>query len=156
MKNKEKFMKEIVALACNESSIAVEKATGKPIDCSIIKCNRCKFYSYENVTCCGGLKEWAESEYVERPVISKADRVLLECLKKDRKYLARDENGRLYSYIMKPSKDIDLRMWAGSSDVASMDGSFNADFPMVKWEDDRPWLVEDLLKLNVVDEYEAD
>lgn len=29
MKNKDKFMKEIVALACNESSIAVEKSTGK-------------------------------------------------------------------------------------------------------------------------------
>ena len=154
MKNKEKFMKEIVALACNESSIAVEKATGKPIDCSIIKCNRCKFYSYENVTCCRGLKEWAESEYVERPVISKADRVLLECLKKDRKYLARDENGRLYSYIKKPSKYNTLFMWGtGASGPTCIPSCFNAGFPMVKWEDNEPWLVEDLLNLEVVDEY---
>ena len=149
-------MKEIAELACNASDIAVEKSTGKPIDCSIIKCDSCKLYKYENVTCCGELRKWAESEYIEKPVISQSDRALLNFLKKDRKYIARDENGRLYSYIMKPSKDIDLRMWAGSSDVASMDGSFNADFPMVKWEDDRPWLVEDLLKLNVVDEYEED
>ena len=29
----------------------------------------------------------------------------------------------------------------------------NVDFPMIKWEDDEPWLTEDLKKLEVVDEY---
>lgn len=29
----------------------------------------------------------------------------------------------------------------------------NVDFPMIKWEDDEPWLIEDLKKLEVVDEY---
>lgn len=38
MKNKEKFAKEIVELACNESDIVVSKTTGNPIDCSIIEC----------------------------------------------------------------------------------------------------------------------
>ena len=32
--------------------------------------------------------------------------------------------------------------------------SFIVDFPMVKWEDSEPWLIEDLKKLEVVDEYE--
>ena len=31
---------------------------------------------------------------------------------------------------------------------------FNIDFPMVKWEDEEPWLIEDLKKLEVVDSYE--
>lgn len=31
---------------------------------------------------------------------------------------------------------------------------FNIDLPMVKWEDDEPWLIEDLKKLEVVDSYE--
>lgn len=31
---------------------------------------------------------------------------------------------------------------------------FNIDFPMVKWEDNEPWLIEDLKKLEVVEEYE--
>ena len=156
MKNKEKYMKEIAALACNGSSIAVEKSTGKPIDCSIIKCDSCKFYSCENYTCCRGLQEWAESEYVKEPVISKADRALLKYLKKDRKYIARDKDGRLYSYSRKPSKSIALCMWIIDSGIARVDGCFNADFPMVKWKDTEPWLVKDLLKLNVVDEYEED
>ncbi len=154
MKNKDKFMKEIVALACNESSIAVEKSTGKPIDCGIIKCDSCKFYSCENYTCCGGLKEWAESEYVERPVISKADRALLKCLKKDPTYIARDENGALYVYGTKPFKASLVGFWNNNHTKTScIGGCFNADFPMVKWEDNEPWLVEDLLNLEVVDEY---
>ena len=154
MKNKDKFMKEIVALACNESSIAVEKSTGKPIDCSIIKCDSCKFYSCEHYTCCGGLKEWAESEYVERPVISKADRALLKCLKKDHKYIARDKNGLLYVYVAKPIKNNFTAFWYGDNAKSSrINGCFNADFPIVKWEDNEPWLVEDLLNLEVVDEY---
>lgn len=31
---------------------------------------------------------------------------------------------------------------------------FYIDLPMVKWEDDEPWLIEDLKKLEVVEEYE--
>lgn len=31
---------------------------------------------------------------------------------------------------------------------------FSVDFPMVKWSDDSPWLIEDLKKLEVVEEYE--
>lgn len=30
----------------------------------------------------------------------------------------------------------------------------DVDFPMVKWEDSEPWLIEDLKKLEVVEEYE--
>lgn len=31
---------------------------------------------------------------------------------------------------------------------------FKVDFPMVKWEDEEPWLIEDLKKLEVVEEHE--
>lgn len=48
MKNKEKYAKEIVELACNESDIAVSKATGNPIDCNIIKCDCCVFHKGGN------------------------------------------------------------------------------------------------------------
>lgn len=80
MKNKEKFAKEIVELACNESDIAVSKATGNPIDCRIIECDCCALYeggTYNDDTCRGALRKWAESEYIEKPVISKRDRAFL-------------------------------------------------------------------------------
>lgn len=33
---------------------------------------------------------------------------------------------------------------------------FRLNLPMVKWSDKEPWLIEDLKKLEVVEEYEND
>ena len=33
---------------------------------------------------------------------------------------------------------------------------FDIKLPMVKWEDPEPWLIEDLKKLEVCEEYETD
>lgn len=41
----------------------------------------------------------------------------------------------------------------GSGALKSLQ-KFNIDFPMVKWSDDSPWLIEDLKKLEAVDSYE--
>lgn len=35
-----------------------------------------------------------------------------------------------------------------------LDFYFSVDFPMVKWSDKKPWLIEDLKKLEVVENYE--
>lgn len=45
-----------------------------------------------------------------------------------------------------------LRNWADArfKSLAGLD----IDLPMVKWSDDEPWKIEDLKKLEVVDEYE--
>lgn len=156
MKNKEKFAKEIVELACNESDIAVSKATGNPIDCSIIECDCCALYeggTYNDDTCRGAFREWAESEYIEKPVISKRDRAFLDFLMGKYKYIARDKTSFLYVYSKKPDKrDI---FWArNSGEYFCLDNSIDVDFPMVKWEDEEPWLIEDLKKLKVVEQYE--
>lgn len=145
MKNKERYAKE---LACNKSDIAVSKATGNPIDCNIIKCECCALYKggiYNDYTCVGALEKWAESEYIEKPVIviSKKDRAFLEYLKEEFKYIVRYKDGTLFAY-----KD-SLTNWF------SLNRHFDVDFPMVKWEgNEEIWLIEDLKKLEVVDGYE--
>lgn len=95
------------------------------------------------------LAEWAESEYIESAKISKKDRAFLNYIKWY-KYIARDGDGELYVYITKPKKG--LRNWAGAR-FKSLTG-LDIDLPMVKWSDSEPWLIEDLKKLEVVDEYE--
>lgn len=156
MKNKERFAKEIAELACNEPNIAVSKATGNPIDCNIIKCDCCALYKggiYNDDTCCGALKKWAESEYIEKTVISKKDRAFLDCLKNRWKYMARDGlSDAVYVFSEIPKKDEFGYSYTGEVRRASTD--FNVDFPMVKWEDEEPWLIEDLKKLEVVENYE--
>ena len=153
MKNKEKYAKEIIEIACSGNVVAVSKVTGKPIGCENNSCDVCDRY---NVFLCfrkERLKEWAESEYIEKPVISKRDRAFLECIGKGIKYITRDMNGGLFIYVIKPHKLIDCWGSCGVEPNKSLE-FFKLDFPMIKWSDSEPWLIEDLKKLEVVDSYE--
>ena len=98
------------------------------------------------------LAEWAESEYVEPAKISKKDRALLDCLKEEYKFFARDKNGMLFVYEAQPRK-LEKYWYLSNYGCLGLNRCLNVDFPMIKWEDDEPWLIEDLKKLEVVDEY---
>lgn len=151
MKNKEKFEKEIVELACDGNGIAVDKRTGKVSSCDYVSCSNCLFD--DNKDCDKGRREWAESEYIKKSVISKKDRAFLEYLGTVINYITRDMDGGLFIYIRKPHKLIDCWESSGCESDKSLK-SFKLDFPMVKWSDSEPWLIEDLKKLEVVDNYE--
>lgn len=151
MKNKEKYAKVIVELACDGNGIAVDKRTGKVSLCDYVSCSNCLFD--DNKDCDKARREWAESEYIEKPVITKRARVLLEYLNVNVFYMARDMNGDLYAYFRKPHKLIDC--WE-SSECERGKGlrMLTTDLPMVKWSDEEPWLIKDLKKLEVVEEYD--
>lgn len=107
-----------------------------------MKNKECLFHS-NTERCKEKAREWAESEYIEKPVISKKDRAFLEYLKEEFKYIVRDKDGTLFTY-----KD-------GLTNWFSLNRRFDVDFPMVKWEgNEEIWLIEDLKKLEVVDSYE--
>lgn len=151
MKNKEKYAKEIVELACDGNGIAVDKYSGTVGSCNYVSCNNCLFMGI--YYCDKARREWAESEYVEKQVISKNDRAFLEYIGTVINYITRDMDGSLFIYISKPHKLIDCWESSGCESDKSLK-FFKLDFPMVKWEDDKPWLIEDLKKLEVVDSYE--
>ena len=154
MKNKEKYAKEIVEIVCDGSRVAVDKATLNPVSCNnTIGCADC---ALRNKGGCGiALKEWAESEYIEKPVISQKDKDFLEYIKEEFKYIARDgRNEDLFAWSAKPKRGLTINEWLDTgSDAIGLYG-FNLDLPMVKWSDEEPWLIEDLKKLEVVDSYE--
>lgn len=64
MKNREKYAEQIIDMAVNTISIAIDKE-GKPCDCNAIRCSDCTFFGER---CKERLKEWSEQEYVEPPV----------------------------------------------------------------------------------------
>lgn len=150
MKNKEKFKKEIVELACNGKGIAVDKYSGTVGSCNYVSCNNCLFMGI--YYCDKVRREWAESEYVEKPMISKRDRAFLEYLGKELKYIARSKSDNLMAFQNSAEKREDG--WVIGSGALKSLQKFNIGFPMVKWSDDSPWLIEDLKKLEVVEEYE--
>lgn len=151
MKDKEKYAKEIIEIACKYG--AVNERTGELKGCSEIICEHCLFRKRGISRCKEKMKAWLESEYTEKPVISKRDRAFLEYFREDDEYIARNENGALYAYELKPGKK-GVYWYLNGGRCSRLDFRFDVDLPMVKWEDDEPWLIEDLKKLEVVDEYE--
>lgn len=151
MKNKEKFEKEIVEIACDGNSVAVDKCTGKIEPCGYLACSNCLFN--DSHKCGKVIRSWAESEHIEKPVISKKDRAFLEYLNANINYIARDMDGSLYVYIRKPFKAFDYWKVVGFEKSKSL-RMVKIDLPMVKWSDDSPWLIEDLKKLEAIDSYE--
>lgn len=96
---------------------------------------------------------WAENnheEYIEKPKISRSDRTFLDYIPDDYKYMARDEDGMLFTYKERPRRRSEV--WIYDSELFEIYKA-KVRFPMVKWEDSEPWLIEDLKKLEVVDEY---
>ena len=62
MKNKEKFAKEIVEIACSGEKLAVSNEVIRK--CIGLPCYKCSFYR-EGIECNEMRKTWAESEYIE-------------------------------------------------------------------------------------------
>ena len=67
MKNREKFEKEIMDIACSGHSIAFDKKANKLTDCDHILCGNCAFHSSIS-SCRDKCKKWSESEYKEPEV----------------------------------------------------------------------------------------
>lgn len=149
MKNKERYAKEILEIACNGDNIAITK-DGRIAPCYETFCIDCLF--------CGGnckekIREWTEQESIEKKVISKRDKTFLEFIGEGIKYIARDMDGFLFIYGIKPHKLIDCWESGGIESNKSLE-FFKLNLPMVKWSDKEPWLIEDLKKLEVVEEYD--
>lgn len=147
MKNREKYTEEILDIVCSGDGFAVRKDDKRLIACHKISCGDCYFNSTGG--CDEATFKWAESEYIEKPVISKRDKAFLDYLKWY-EYIARDANGNLYAYISMPTK---LSNCWGAAIFKSL-ARLDIDFPMVKWSDDKPWKIDELKELEVVDEYE--
>lgn len=106
------------------------------------------------LSCQDGIKEWAESEYVGRPVISKSDRRFLDCIGNTYKYIARDRDGKLFvcKKVYAVNDEWFSRGCVAGSDYTYISG-FDVHFPMVKRISSTVWLIEDLKKLEVVEAY---
>ena len=152
MTNKEKFTKEIVDIVCKGEPFAIEKSTGLPMSCTTISCGECLFEGASS--CKNGIKEWAESEYVEPPVISKNDRTFLDYIGNTYKYVVRDKDGKLFvcKKVYTVNDEWFTRGCVAGSDYTYISG-FDVQFPMVKVISSTVWSIKDLKKLEVVEAY---
>ena len=157
MKNREKFAKEIVDIACSGRSMAVTK-DNEVVCCDNINCESCMFDMVEHIgrsqVCLDQLREWSESEYVEKPTITSREKNFLDALLSDCKYIARDSNNDLYIYYNKPRRNSMNESWTtdDSNYFYVSRNMYGNMFNLIKWEDEEPWDIKDLKKLEVKDE----
>ena len=74
-------------------------------------------------SCKDGIEAWLKQEHKEKITLSEAERIILENIDKDYKWIARDEGGRIDIYVDKPTKsrdswgslywDLRQRAWRG-------------------------------------------
>lgn len=158
MKNREKFAKEILNIACNGSVIAVTK-DNKVVCCRDINCEQCLFHKGDDY---GGYCDdterirWVESEYVVKPTITSREKKFLDALLPSCKYIARDINNDLYIYYNKPrrnSMNMNEYWITDDSNYFYVSRDMYGDmFNFIKWENKEPWSIEYLKKLEVKDE----
>ena len=154
MKNREKFAKEILDIACKGNIIAVTK-DNKVVCCNDINCEQCLFHKGDDY---GGYCDdterirWVESEYVEKKhTITSREKNFLDALLSNCKYIARDINNDLYIYYNKPRRNSMNELWINEDSsyfYVSRDMYGNM-FDFIKWEDEEPWSIEDLKNLEV-------
>ena len=153
MKNKEKYAKDIVDVVCKGEPFAIEKSTGLPVACTELICAECLLARGPS-SCRVSREKWAESEYVELPVISKRDRRFLDCIGNTYKYIVRDRDGKLFvcKKVYAVNDEWFSRGCVAGSDYTYISG-FDVQFPMVKVISSTVWSIKDLKKLEVVEAY---
>lgn len=123
---KDKFMQyESRNLEC----IASEKILGRKC---YDDCRECRKF----------IKEWLYKEYKEPIKLTDGEKAVLKNLPKKYKWIARDKNNNLYLYVDIPRKIGDD--WG--SDEFDIFKVYNNLFKFIKWEDEEPYSIEELLK----------
>lgn len=169
MTNYEYYKDEIMEIVKNGGSLAINKNTEKLCVCQDILCDECLFVrSIAPCTsaCRDARKAWLNSEYKSvAPTITVDEKLLLSMLNRNA-WIARDSetaDNSLFLYLAKPIKVqiswviSEVRNYKGlvfdlmnplyrSMTILNFD---NIKFDFIKWEDDEPWQVKDLLKLEV-------
>ena len=79
----------------------------------------------------------------ELPKLSSAELVILKNLDKKCKWIARDVDGGLYVFSTKPTKH--STVWQNTALTLALE-AFPKLFTFVKWEDEQPYSIEELLK----------
>ena len=158
MDNYTYYKDEIEKIVRSGGAIAVKG--GIIVSCKETLCNDCDLnLACEN--CRDVLSRFLNSEHVEQPTLTQAEHDFLDVLNPDF-YIARDRNGSLFLFIHEPTKMNEIewnddssgqwRLLRTSRDVNS--GIFGIlkhyiSFNFIKWEDEKPWKVSDLLELEV-------
>lgn len=150
MINAEKHKNELMTLLILKKLwiCALRKDNGAFGNCSDIGCKNCVFDDY-NETCGDARIKWMLSEAKGSLKVSKLEYDILLYLYNNTKfrYIARDEGGYLFAYYYPVVKG--MENWEGGENYETLD-IFVTLFQFVKWEDENPTSIKEVLDNCVV------
>lgn len=157
MKNFEAYEDKIKEL---KGEIALNKSN-ELVSCIGFYCRDCKFSNSGNSEYCPkNMFEWLYKEYKnQKPKIPLATKVILENLKDNWNWIAKDRTGRVYVYDTKPFKKVSLWNNNDNDDDCDCD-SANVDklldeklLDFISWNDKEPTNIKELLEnCEVIDD----
>lgn len=138
MTNREWLIKEMQNMSDEEFAkiLAVPDEVEQENGCenTMCQCPDCK-------TC---VARWLKAEHKRKPKLSETEIVILENIDKESKFIVRDRDGELKLYTTKPHKL--ENSWFDSWGEKMYFETFNHLFQFIKWEDEEPYNIEELLK----------
>lgn len=160
MKNKEKYIDEIVKMACHGQKMAMDKQTGRLLPCTgKFLCHDCSFGG-TGKNCDEAALEWANTECSagnsgnsildEDLRISRKDRDFLDYVGDAYIYITRAMGGDLYLHKSKPTKGTEC--WEAKETPFIISG-YKVEFPMVTWKDDNFWFIDELKTMELCENY---
>lgn len=112
---------------------------------SDIPCKNCIFTSLKNgKNCLYNRFNWLLSEYKEPVKLTRFEQDVLKYLieKTQYRFIVREKSDNIYIYKRKPKKGIGA--WDSSTGMLNLNVFINL-FPFIKWEDEEPTSIKDVL-----------
>lgn len=143
MINAEKYRKEILAVTNKHEYFAL-KADNPTV---ITRCNdveQCRGCLFDNGTCSSEKMKWLLSEYREPVKLTRFEQDILKYIleKTQYRFIVREKSDNIYIYKRKPKKGIGA--WDSSTGMLNLNVFINL-FPFIKWEDEEPTSIQDVL-----------
>lgn len=121
------------------------------VDCGTLGCRNCRFSRLNNsdgviIMCSTRKVKWLLSEYKEPVKVSGLEHELLKFWYESGccyRYIARDSSGNLFLYVRRPTKKAEV--WA-SIEWHKFISDFNDLFKFVKWGDEEPTSIKEVLE----------
>ena len=139
------FYKDEILEIVENGSVAVDY--GEPIACSDASCANCLFNSNGGCYQHRMLFNWLYAEHIEAPKLTKRERAFCEAVQTG--WIARDKDKLLCWFPDNVEVHKDSIMWNATHCLFM--SLLKLPFAFIKWEDEKPWAVEDLLKLEVME-----
>ena len=144
MKNIEYYKEKILDIVGHGDSVGVDRNTNEPEGCAFLGCQNCKLAD----GCNNGLRKWCNEEYIEKPMLTKNEKKFLDIINPKYKYVTKNKNNMLCLSVGIPIKT--GNDWIGVNDCAYIsENYFNGLFKFIKWDDEEPWQLDDLKKLEI-------